>query len=401
MRHSAQDAVSRGLSYLESEGYGPDPIRAYGKEWRRLARYCEEHHGGFLDEAVVGQFLADTGVPDEPGTAYGKQRYRAAHALLDIAETGRPAPMYGNRTKFKVPACFSGVYEAYERRVEGRGHAPSTVRRKLGFARRMLRCLADSGIRSIEGVTVAAVSEYAGSLSAMADQSRTCHMYFIREFCRFLVEELGADPGLGLVFPAIKGSAGSTLPSAFGADELAAILEKSGEVGQTPKMNRAMVSLAMLLGMRAGDIRELKLGNIDWRNGRVSFAQQKTGEPASLPLPEECALALADYMKNERPESDSEFVFLRSRAPHGPLSRYCNLHRIVRNCAREAGVDVEGRHHGMHALRHGAAVGMLEEGAGYPVIAGVLGHRSTSATKLYLRVDAASLRPLSLEVPQW
>ena len=96
MKHSAQDAVARGLSYLESERYGPDPIRAYGKEWRRLARYCDERNGGLLDEAVVGRFLAETGIPGEPGTAYEKQRFRAAHALLDIAEAGRPAP-----TEFK------------------------------------------------------------------------------------------------------------------------------------------------------------------------------------------------------------------------------------------------------------------------------------------------------------
>lgn len=401
MKQSAQDAVTRGLSYLEAERYGPDPINAYGKEWRRLARYCEERHGGFLDEEVVERFLADTGIPGEPATAYEKQRYRAAHALLDIAESGRPAPMYGDRTRFKAPDCLHGAYQAYEDLVSSRGYAGSTVRRKLGFARKTLSWLGDSGVGSAEEVTADAMLRFAGSLSGMTAQSRTTWLYFIREFASFLADEFGADPGLKLILPRVKGSADTAVPSAFSADELAAILEKSGEVGQTPKMNRAMVSLAMLLGMRAGDIRELKLGSIDWRNGRLSFIQQKTGEPLSLPLPEECALALADYLKNERPESDEPYVFLRSRAPHGPLSRYCNMERVVRNCALAAGVDIEGRRHGMHALRHGAALGMLEGGSGYPAIAGVLGHRSTSATKLYLRVDVAALRPLSLEVPSW
>lgn len=401
MKHIAQDAVTRGLSYLESERYGPDPVRAYGKEWRRLARYCEERCGGLLDEAAVGRFLADTGIPGAPLTAYEKQRFRAAHALLDIAETGRPAPMYGDRTRFKVPSCLLDVYRAYEDRLAGREYADSTMRRKLGFARKTLSWLGESGIGSAEDVTAAAMLGFAGSLSGMTAQSRATWLYFVREFASFLADEFGADPGLKLILPRIKSGADSAIPSAFSADELAAILEKSGEVGQTPKMNRAMISLAMLLGMRAGDIRELKLSSIDWRNGRLSFVQQKTGEPLSLPLPEECALALADYLKNERPESDEPYVFLRSRAPHGPLSRYCNMERIVRDCALSAGIGIEGRRHGMHALRHGAALGMLEGGSGYPTIAGVLGHRSTSATQFYLRVDVAALRALSLEVPSW
>ena len=401
MKHSVQDAVARGLSYLESERYGSGPTKAYGKEWRRLAKYCDEHHDGLFDEAVIVQFLADTGIPDEPGTAYEKQRYRAAHALLDIAEAGRPAPMYGDRTRFKVPDCLLDAYQAYESRVCSQGYADSTVRRKLGFARKTLEWLGGSGIAAAGNVTAAAMLGYAESLSDMTPQSRTTWLYFVREFAAFLADEFGADPGLRQILPRVKSSADSAIPSAFSSDELAAILVKSGEVGQTPKMNRAMVSLAMLLGMRVGDIRWLKMDSIDWRNGRISFVQQKTGEPLSLPLPEECALALADYLANERPESGAPYVFLRSRAPHGPLSRYCNLERIVRNCARAAGIDVEGRHHGMHALRHGAALGMLEGGSGYPAIAGVLGHRSTSATRFYLRVDVEALRPLSLEVPSW
>ena len=401
MKHIAQDAVTRGLSYLETERYGPDPIRAYGKEWHRLAKYCDERYGGLLDEAAVGRFLADTGIPGAPLTAYEKQRFRAAHALLDIAETGRPAPMYGDRTRFKVPDCLLDAYRAYEARISRQEYAASTIRRKLGFARRALSWLGGSGVAAAGDVTAAAMLGFAESLSGMSAQSRATWLYFVREFACFLADEFGADPRLRLILPRVKSGVDSTIPSAFTADELAAILAKSGEVGQTPKMNRAMVSLAMLLGMRAGDIRELELGSIDWRNGRISFVQQKTGEPLSLPLPEECALALADYLKNERPESGDPHVFLRSRAPHGPLSRYCNLERIVRDCALAAGIDIEGRRHGMHALRHGAALGMLEGGSGYPAIAGVLGHRSTSATQLYLRVDVAALRPLSLEVPSW
>ena len=66
---------------------------------------------------------------------------------------------------------------------------------------------------------------------------------------------------------------------------------------------------------------------------------------------------------------------------------------------KEAALEVAGRHRGLHALRHSAAVGMLAAGSAYPVIGAVLGHADANTTRRYLRVDVTHLRPLALEVP--
>ena len=68
-------------------------------------------------------------------------------------------------------------------------------------------------------------------------------------------------------------------------------------------------------------------------------------------------------------------------------------------CLARAGVEVSGRHRGLHALRHSVAVGMLESGTAYPVIGAVLGHVEANTTRRYLRVDLTHLRLLALEVP--
>ena len=90
---------------------------------------------------------------------------------------------------------------------------------------------------------------------------------------------------------------------------------------------------------------------------------------------------------------------LRGRAPHQPPAVGNHFHQVVAGCFTRAGVEVSGRHRGLHSLRHSVAVGMLESGTAYPVIGAVLGHADANTTRRYLRVDIAHLRPLALEVP--
>ncbi|MDQ6739317.1 MAG: tyrosine-type recombinase/integrase, partial [Actinomycetota bacterium] len=111
------------------------------------------------------------------------------------------------------------------------------------------------------------------------------------------------------------------------------------------------------------------------------------------------ALAIIDYWKNERPEVDAPQVFLRHKAPLQPPVAGNHFHQVVADSFGRAGIEVAGRHFGLHALRHSAAVGMLEAGTPYPVIGAVLGHADANTTRRYLRVDVAHLRPLALEVP--
>lgn len=47
---------------------------------------------------------------------------------------------------------------------------------------------------------------------------------------------------------------------------------------------KAIVSLALYTGIRGCDIANLKLTDIDWKKERVSFVQEKTGNPIVLPL---------------------------------------------------------------------------------------------------------------------
>jgi integrase len=158
-----------------------------------------------------------------------------------------------------------------------------------------------------------------------------------------------------------------------------------------------MLLLASRLGLRASDIAGLKFSDINWEKSEISLVQYKTKVPIKLPLLTDVGNAIIDYLKHGRFNSKSEHVFISSRAPyvdatHGMVSSAIN------NIISNAGVSIKYRHHGPHSLRHSLASTLLENGTSIPVISEVLGHKSTTSTMTYLKIDLASLMKCALPV---
>jgi integrase len=77
--------------------------------------------------------------------------------------------------------------------------------------------------------------------------------------------------------------------------------------------------LATRLGLRASDIANLNFSNIDWDNSSITLFQFKTGKEIRLPLLAEVGKAIIDYLKYGRKHSESEKIFLFTRAPFSPI----------------------------------------------------------------------------------
>ena len=85
---------------------------------------------------------------------------------------------------------------------------------------------------------------------------------------------------------------------------------------------RAVIFLALRLGLRDCDICNLTFQEIDWHNDKIRLIQKKTGEPLVLPLLPDVGNALMDYILNERPKRDDHYpyIFLRKQAPYNKLT---------------------------------------------------------------------------------
>jgi len=107
--------------------------------------------------------------------------------------------------------------------------------------------------------------------------------------------------------------------------QLLSAVDRSSAKG---KRDYAILLLACRLGLRAGDIRTLKLDNLHWAESTIEITQAKTGAPLTLPLTNEVGEALIDYLKSGRPQTKYREVFLKVNPPFDPFTGN-NLYHIV------------------------------------------------------------------------
>ena len=189
------------------------------------------------------------------------------------------------------------------------------------------------------------------------------------------------------------------LPTVWYDDDLQAILQCIDTMNPVGKRDYAMILLAVRLGLRGSDIKNLKFCDIDWDKATITVIQCKTKEPVALPLLDEVGWALIDYLRNSRPMSDKPYVFLALRAPYNPLSRENHLHQVLNKYIRRSGISITAdKSHGMHSMRHTLASKLLKQGTPLPVVSGILGHRDSNTTAEYLRVDIEQLCSCTLDL---
>jgi integrase/recombinase XerD len=161
--------------------------------------------------------------------------------------------------------------------------------------------------------------------------------------------------------------------------------------------DRAILLLLARLGLRAGDILDMRLDDVAWANGTLRV-QGKSRRETRLLLPQYVGGALLRYLENARPRVAWEHVFLRSSAPYRAFADSSSISCVVALALRRAGIkDAPTRD--ANLLRHSAATSMLRAGATLDAVGTVLRHRSANTTAHYTKVDVAMLQQVSQPWP--
>jgi len=202
------------------------------------------------------------------------------------------------------------------------------------------------------------------------------------------------------IFPAIPRISAyrlSTLPKGItepDAETLLAAVDRDTKVG---KRNYAILRLLYDYGVRNAQVRTLRLQDIDWQNETLSFKALKFGNPIRVPLLDEVAHALIDYLQHGRPRSHFQEVFLTHKAPFHPFCRCTNIDSIILIQATQANLNLPSN--GSHMFRHGFATRLVNQEVPLKDIADLLGHKCIQTTAQYSKVDFVALNKVPLEFP--
>ena len=220
----------------------------------------------------------------------------------------------------------------------------------------------------------------------------------LRMFLRFLIADGKCAAGLDASIPVLAHWRLSSLPRYLQSDEVERVIASCDPATPIGKRDRAILLLLARLGLRAGDIVQLRLGDIDWKEAGICVSG-KGRRQTLMPLTQEIGDAIASYIQDGRPQTTVDTLFIRSRAPFRALANHCAISMIVAQAMRRAGVICPSRG-AAHVLRHSVASSMLRHGSSLQEIAGVLRHRSIATTEIYAKVDVLTLRQIAQPWPE-
>lgn len=147
--------------------------------------------------------------------------------------------------------------------------------------------------------------------------------------------------------------------------------------------DRAMIQAMLLGGLRRCEVLGLGLGDVNAGERRVFIAEGKGGHQRITPISSRFFETLATYLNCERPDTDSDRVFVVLKGPNRgrPLSS-AGLDQVMRGARGRAGLA----HGTCHELRHTCLTRLREAGMALEAVQGQAGHRSIETTRLYLHL---------------
>jgi site-specific recombinase XerD len=218
----------------------------------------------------------------------------------------------------------------------------------------------------------------------------------LRMYLRFLAVTGRCTAGLEGAIPSMPCWSLSSLPRYLPAEQVERLIRSCDTRTLLGTRDRAVLLLLARLGLRAGDIADLPLQDIDWRAGRLKVCGKGHRE-VWLPLPQDAGDAILKYLK-KRPAVAIDQVFLCVQAPVRPINSGV-VASIVDHALSSAGIE-NPPSRGATLLRHSAATSMLRGGATLDAVSAMLRHRSLDMTVHYAKVDLPMLERIAQPWPE-
>jgi integrase/recombinase XerD len=219
----------------------------------------------------------------------------------------------------------------------------------------------------------------------------------VRMFLRYLTVEGKCPAELNFALPPLAGWSQKAVPNHLPAQDVESLISGCDAADKVGARDRAILLLLARLGLRAGDVANLRISDISWPQATIRL-KGKSHREALLPLPQDVGDAILAYLEFGRPHVESNHVFLRCCAPFRSFAHGGPISLIVRRAFLRTGIKTPSL--GSHILRHSVASEMLRQGTPLYGIASVLRHRTIDTTTIYAKVDLDLLRQVAQPWPE-
>lgn len=365
---------------------------AYSKSFEKdyfcqeILERCLREHYGIMDENILSR-----------RQHYKKMVLRAFKILCDHAESKPFASSYTTVSPSLASDEYICAIDAFRNDYQKSGHRLETLNFYQRYSVRFLEYAEQNNVQCLNNISAELISSYTMTLTGYHKCTIKGALGTLRIFFKFLYTHEYIERDLSILVAGVKVRTQTKIPSIWAKEEVLKLLAAIDRANPSGKRDYAIILLVVRLGIRVGDINNLKFENINWRKNSIEFVQSKTQNLTRLPLLKDVGWAIIDYIENGRPKIDSPFVFLTHISPFKQYANGNHLHATIKMYMDVAGIQNQTHQkRGMHSLRYALANRLQENGESRHTISSALGHSSPDSADVYVKTDIELLRECSL-----
>jgi len=342
---------------LKQDGYSSATAVRYLRAAAHLGHFVHEQGGTFaeINLPAFGEHLRTCRCPRAKGgrrnhhTVYGAQHFRGFLLAIGVC-----APVVGTPEVRHVEPEMIACFRAWLRKHNGASNP--TISQYTRDATNLVIALEDDpGRWDATGIRNAFMERAGQSGKGTVEKLITS----LRAFLRYLAAQGLCRADLDKAVPGYAFWRLADLPRYLTAQQVGSLIAACEGDAPGRRRDRAILLLLARLGLRAGDVAQLRLADIEWETGALRTCG-KSRYQVRLPLPQEVGDAILAYLECRPRACRSDHVFLRNIAPYRPFRNGDGVSALVKHLMKRAGVVTPVK--GAHALRHTAATQMLRHG---------------------------------------
>ncbi len=391
------------IEKLKQLNYSDNYIRGFRSSFNRVCAFAQSRKELYFSEEFGKEYLRTkygciTNYYVEAFPPKAKEAIRSIRLLGDYQLHGVIIRRIVKRKGYVKPAQFEKVLTAYEKECKYNEYSRRGMRTRLQRLFFFVDYLSLRKVTDVGEITPEIISNYVISICPKHEKSIASILTTLRVFLKFLYLNGYTEKDLSLSVPRQNRYYYPSVPSTWEPSEVKRMLDAIDRGSPLGKRDYAILLLVAKLGIRAGDLKALRLSDLDWTSKTINITQEKTNKEVTYPILHDIGWALIDYLQNARPVCEAPYLFVRLNAPFEAFGENANLHNIITKYTRLAGIPVpRGKRHGLHSRRHSLASTLLEQGVCLAVISEILGHVDSKSTSVYLHTDLNGLKACALD----
>lgn len=272
---------------------------------------------------------------------------------------------------------LSDSYKIYHQDKILMGYSSYTLKAYGVQIKLLLRYVGDVEINK---VSLVMLKGYLSAQTHLKPSSLGHRVRFIRSFFRWALDEgmININPASKLSEPKL----GDRIPKAMTEEEIE-LLRHACDI----PYEHALLEFLYTTGCRIGEAHKVNISDINWEQ-RSLIVLGKGNKQREVYFTVSCALWLKKYLSSRKDECEA--LFVTQRRPYRRAS-IAQLRYVVKRIANNSELNINVF---PHRLRHSYAMTLLEHDAPLESISSLMGHVSTSTTKLYANLSGAMRRKI-------